>query len=1324
MKLLRLLLLVLVALSPSSAIIAQSTPATSLEQQLLAESTEKLIADIKANGNARRGAITFFQPFMACSKCHMQDKNGLQLGPALTNLPPNTTDAHIVESILKPSAKIHKGFETITVVTDSGKTMSGLLHSRNATSLILKDLTRAKLTTFDTSTIDDEQISNVSLMPAGQVNVLTSRQQFLDLVRYVLEIRDGGPAKEKELRPAASLYASKPVPAYEQKIDHAGMLAALDDDSFKRGEAIYNRLCINCHGTHDAPGSLPTSLRFGSGKFKNGNDPHSMYRTITYGFGMMVPQTWMVPQQKYDVIHYIREAYLKKHNPTQLAKIDDTYLKTLPEGTTRGPAAVNIERWATMDYGSSLINTYEIGTDGHNFAYKAIATRLDSGPGGIANGEYWMAFDHDTLRTAAAWQGKGFIDWNGIHFNGRHAIHPRVVGDVQFENVGPGWGNPETGSFEDPRLVGRDGRKYGPLPREWAHYKGLYHFGDKSIIKYTVGTTEVLEMPGVEVTANGPRYTRSMNLGRRDKPMILQVVRHSAGKKSGGAFSANSKYIAIEPLATELDTRRSGKLKFDGSTHLQIQKSSDAFDMQSDYTITARIKTKADGAIFTFTKPNSKWVPDGKSLFIRNGRLTFDIGWVGAVSGKKKITNGKPTNVALTYTKQTGIVRLYVNGRLDGQQKLRPKNTNGSKGKANDHAVIIGYTSSNFPNDNSHFNGDIQSVRFHNRVLTSDELKQVDNTAVAKGTAKNIVADFQFNDQSGTDIPDVTGQHTASVIRDAAVDTSHESLLVYVREQPENSEWQQLVDGNLRLMIPAGPNPLRFTVCVARLDPPKFLESGIDQMHEDLGYRFDSKKGQFYKTDESLPLTPDLTNFIQGGPPRWPQPVITEKIVGNSDGPFGVDVLTRPENNPWLALVRLSGFDFYPGGDKAAVSAWDGDVWTVEGLNGKRKDLTWKRIASGLFQPLGVKVIDGKIHCTCRDQLVVLHDLNDDGETDFYQSLNNDHQVTDHFHEFAMGLQTDAEGNFYYAKSARHAKTALVPHHGTLLKISKDGSKTDIIATGFRAANGVCLNPDGSFIVTDQEGHWNPKNRINWVQPGGFYGNMFGYHDVSNEADEAMDQPLCWITNKFDRSPAELLWVDSKKWGPLDGMLLNLSYGYGKVFVVPHENIDGQMQGGMVELPIPQFPTGVMRGRFSPDDGQLYTCGMFAWAGSQQQPGGFYRIRYTGKPVHLPVKLAAKQQTFEIEFSGEIDPESAANPSNYSVKIWDLKRTANYGSKHYNEQDLKVSKTQLSADGRTVVLEIPQIKPTWGMEVTWELRDPNGKPIKGRLHNTIHKLRQ
>ncbi len=64
-----------------------------------------------------------------------------------------------------------------------------------------------------------------------------------------------------------------------------------------------------------APARCRSSLRFASGVFKNGSDPYRMYQTLTLGFGQMPPQTWMVPVQKYDVIHYIREEYLKAANP-------------------------------------------------------------------------------------------------------------------------------------------------------------------------------------------------------------------------------------------------------------------------------------------------------------------------------------------------------------------------------------------------------------------------------------------------------------------------------------------------------------------------------------------------------------------------------------------------------------------------------------------------------------------------------------------------------------------------------------------------------------------------------------------------------------------------------------------------------------------------------------------------------------------------------------------------------------------------------------------------------------------------------------------------
>lgn len=486
------------------------------------------------------------------------------------------------------------------------------------------------------------------------------------------------------------------------------------------------------------------------------------------------------------------------------------------------------------------------------------------------------------------------------------------------------------------------------------------------------------------------------------------------------------------------------------------------------------------------------------------------------------------------------------------------------------------------------------------------------------------------------------------------------------------------------------------------------------------GIRYQGGKVEVFELTGNDPINlPTLKRFK----------VLTTQIKTNPpEGAWAVDTFETPESksNPWQSWMRTSGFDFFEGGKSAAVCTWNGEVWIVDGIDQSQGELKWQLICTGLFQPLGLKIIDNKIFVSCRDMIALLHDKNGDREIDFIESFNSDHQVTEHFHEFAMGLQADAEGNLYYAKSARHGKPALVPHHGTLLKVSKDGSKTEILANGFRAANGVCLNPDGSFMVTDQEGNWTPKNRINWVKPKGkniFYGNMWSYHDSTDESDAAMKQPLCWITNSFDRSPAELIWVpENSAWKTLRGSLLNLSYGEGKIYTVPFETQGEEVQGGMSPLGMKPLPTGLMRGRFSPVDGQLYGCGMFAWAGNRQQHGGFYRIRYTGQPAYQPVALSTKKGQVTIGFSDPLDPQSVTEMANGEIRAWDLQRTTSYGSKHLNERTWKISKAELSKDGKIITLDIPELAPTWGMSMKLKLRGAGGELIEREINNSIFTL--
>ncbi|MEO6244976.1 MAG: heme-binding protein, partial [Opitutaceae bacterium] len=411
------------------------------------------------------------------------------------------------------------------------------------------------------------------------------------------------------------------------------------------------------------------------------------------------------------------------------------------------------------------------------------------------------------------------------------------------------------------------------------------------------------------------------------------------------------------------------------------------------------------------------------------------------------------------------------------------------------------------------------------------------------------------------------------------------------------------------------------------------------------------------------------------------------------------------------------------GGKQAVVCTWDGDVWRVDGIDDDAATVKWRRIASGMFQPLGIKLRGSDIFVTCRDQLVVLRDLDGDGETDFYESVNSDHQVTDHFHEFAMGLQTDAAGNFYYAKSARHARTAVVPQHGTLLKISADGATTEILANGFRAANGVCLNPDGTFFVTDQEGHWTPMNRINRVTPGQFFGNMWSYGAPDDTADTAMAPPVAWVDKAFDRSPAELVRVDSPTWGPLNGAMLNLSYGVGRIEIVFSEGAGPSEQGALCALPMPDFPTGIMRGRIHPTNGQLYLCGLSAWATSRtEQEGGFYRLRPTSNPATLPIAWHIAEGAIELTFSEPPTRATASEASRYAVKVWDLKRSAGYGSPRVNERPLPISEVTLLEDSRSVRLVIPTLAPASVIEITCRLRDSSGQEIERVITGTIHRV--
>lgn len=765
--------------------LARPLAAQSLEEDLLRLPASDLAALARQVGDPLRGGIVFFQQHLGCSNCHsVGNGKTSSLGPDLTTLDKQTGDEALVEAVLLPSKVIRKGFESVTVLTTDGIARTGLLVERTDEKVVMREIAAGgQSTAIAAADIEKIKASPLSLMPAGQVNQLASRQQFLDLIRYVMELRDGGAARARELQPPVALVALQ-IPEYEQHLDHAGLIGRWNAESLERGEAIYRRVCANCHGTVDRPGSLPTSLRFAEGKFKNGSDPLAMYRTLTYGFGFMAAQTWMVPSQKYDVIHYIREAYLRPHNPSQLAVVDAQYLARLPKGDTRGPEASKIEPWSAMDYGPSLTHTYEVPGGAHNFAYKGIAIRLDAGSGGVSRGRQWMAFDTDTLRMAAAWraaagesQDENFINWRGIQFNGEHQIHPALVGQVALANsTGPGWADPASGSFQDDRrVVGRDGRRYGPLPREWGKFHGLYHHGQQVVLSYSVGNTEVLESPRLVAEDQSPPtpvYCRTFNIAPRDRDLVLQVAElASADAKVTAVEGTGGAVVNFEAANAERGKTNNEEpsLAFDGNTWLEIANPAGFDLMTQDYSIAARIKTTGGGSIFAIARPGPKWTPDGQTLFIRGGRLCFDIGWVGVVSGKTKVNDGQWHNVAMTWQKSTSRVRLYVDGRLDGEGALSAKK------ELPGGMVRIGFTAPDFPSPDSHFTGELAEVRFYQRRLADG----LNDFAEPIAKESGLVGRWRLDNVAGALVADRAGHdHDGAVHRSTSSASQNETPLL------------------------------------------------------------------------------------------------------------------------------------------------------------------------------------------------------------------------------------------------------------------------------------------------------------------------------------------------------------------------------------------------------------------------------------------------------------------------------------------------------------------------------------------------------------------
>ncbi|TWT48000.1 Cytochrome c [Rubripirellula amarantea] len=489
-----------------------------------------------------------------------------------------------------------------------------------------------------------------------------------------------------------------------------------------------------------------------------------------------------------------------------------------------------------------------------------------------------------------------------------------------------------------------------------------------------------------------------------------------------------------------------------------------------------------------------------------------------------------------------------------------------------------------------------------------------------------------------------------------------------VRGDTKGIRWEVDKKERLMLRIPADQNVRDLDIVRTWIDSSEQASSS-------------EKLKRQLQSHSTKPLSSSPGKLLAGGPALWPEQVITVGTLGLEEGGYVLDTLTLPDATDSNTWFRTSALDFYSDG-RMAICTYGGDVWVVSGIDTDLMDLRWKRFAAGLYEPLGLKIVDDYVYVTCKDRIVRLHDRDRNGEADFYESFSADTDVSVNFHAFNFDLQTDSEGNFYYAKSGHGADSDLP---GVVFKISPDGKNREVYSTGFRTPNGMGVLPGDTstlarIVNSDNQGQWTPASKINLLKPGGFYGWVPTYSipgmwepgggaiDITQvQAPETFEPPLVWMPQEFDNSSGGQIYVEDHRFGPLSKHLLHTCFGKGWMSYLMIQDVGELSQAAIVKLPF-NFATGIMRGRVNPKDGQVYATGLQGWNGGGRvglADGGIQRLRYTGKPAPMVVDARVVPGGLELDFNFKLSPSSAKDIASYVGNQWDYQWSRNYGSDQY-----------------------------------------------------------
>ncbi len=430
-------------------------------------------------------------------------------------------------------------------------------------------------------------------------------------------------------------------------------------------------------------------------------------------------------------------------------------------------------------------------------------------------------------------------------------------------------------------------------------------------------------------------------------------------------------------------------------------------------------------------------------------------------------------------------------------------------------------------------------------------------------------------------------------------------------------------------------------------------------------------------------------------PPRPPAkvfqsvPPARSSVAGNE--------FYRAENFPLPRETEMlvTGMDFLKDGN-LAVATWLGDLFIIEGATGAVDRATYRRIARGLLEPMGLLVHGGDIFVAEKSALTRFPQPDRDAEVGVFYRDFAAWDYSGHYNAFVYGPARLKHDDLAVA-IAGHAGRWNLKYMGWVLTNGATIPGSVIAASGLREPNGIgTFGPDRDLFVTDNQGNWIAACKLNHIQQGRFYG-----HPSSKPAPEAeygkttkFDPPAVWFPYKLVRSASGFVEIPDDRFGPFKGQLLVGDFQNAVVTRVFLEKVNGEYQGAVWPM-FKGFLSGVNRLAFGPD-GNLYVGGcQRTWAAVAPVEAALERVSFTGKIPFEIREARARPDGFDLHFTQPVDPATAGNPESYDVSQYTYRYHAKYGSPEIDHDGrenrataITVAKAEVSPDRLSVRLRV------------------------------------